>query len=417
MLSETVFNNKWIVKKPHPKQAVFLALPCREALYGGSAGGGKTLALLSAALQFADVSGYNALLLRRTYRELAMPGGIMDEAHAWLRGTDAHWNGIDHRYEFPSGATLTFGYLESDADKYRYQGPAFQMIGTDELTQHREESYRYMFSRIRRETGVNVPLRMRAASNPGGIGHEWVKQRFITGSSAERVFVPARLEDNPSLDQDAYLQSLNELDPITRAQLLEGNWEISGGGKVFDRSWFRIVDSAPADLLSTCRGWDFAATQDGGDYTAGVKISKGKDGIYYIHDVIRGQWSPGNVDRVFKTASDADGRKVRIRFEQEGGASGKKVAFDYVRLMAGYDVKPIPATGSKLSRWRPLAAQAEAGNVVLVRGAWNGAFLDELHSLTADDEHANDDAADGAAIAFNELTSGVTGGLRQVSGF
>lgn len=121
-------------------------------------------------LQFVTVPGYAALLLRRTYRDLALPGALNQMGHEWLQGTAAKWSGIDNRWTFPSGATLTFGYLDTDADKYRYQSSEFQYVGFDELTQFTEDAYRYLFSRLRKRTGVNIPIRMRAASNPGGAG-------------------------------------------------------------------------------------------------------------------------------------------------------------------------------------------------------------------------------------------------------
>ena len=123
-------------------------LGCLEALYGGAAGGGKSDALLMAALQYVDVPGYAALLLRRTYADLALPGALMDRAAEWLSGTDAKWNGQEKSWSFPSGATTTFGYMATDADKYRYQSAEFQFIGWDELTQFPSDPYLYMLSLI-----------------------------------------------------------------------------------------------------------------------------------------------------------------------------------------------------------------------------------------------------------------------------
>jgi hypothetical protein len=149
----------------------------------------------------------------------------MDRAKDWLSGTAARWSDKEKTWHFPSGATLSFGYLEHEDNKYRYQSSEFQFVGFDELTQFSETQYRYLFSRLRRLKSSRVPVRMRAASNPGGIGHEWVRQRFLTEkSTGDRVFVPARLDDNPHLDRQQYVASLSQLDPITKAQLLAGDW-------------------------------------------------------------------------------------------------------------------------------------------------------------------------------------------------
>lgn len=218
---------------PTDKQAAFLLLDAREALYGGAAGGGKSQALLMAALQYADVPGYAALLLRRTLTDLALPGALMDRAADWLAGTPARWSQKDKTWTFPSGATLTFGYLDHPSHRYRYQSSEFQFIGFDELTQFGESEYTYLFSRLRRRTDVLAPLRMRSASNPGGIGHDWVRRRFlIDGVRQGRLFVPAGLDDNPHMDRASYAQNLGALDPLTRDRLLKGDWDIADDGLI-----------------------------------------------------------------------------------------------------------------------------------------------------------------------------------------
>lgn len=231
---------------PEPPQEAFLATTELEALYGGSAGGGKSDALLIAALQYVDVPGYSAILFRRTYTDLALPGAIMDRSKQWLAGTDATWKDTDKTWRFPSGATLAFGYLQTSTDRFRYQSAEFQFIGFDELTQFPEADYLYLFSRLRRLEGATVPLRMRGASNPGGLGHRWVMGRFNpTGlsPSPDRVFIPAKLADNPHIDQESYRKSLAELDPQTRAQLEHGDWTARQPGNwVFDEHAIDAVE-------------------------------------------------------------------------------------------------------------------------------------------------------------------------------
>ncbi len=156
-----------------------MALDTPEGLYGGAAGGGKSDALLMDALQYVDVPSYAALLVRKTYRDLALPGAIMDRALSWLRPAGIPWSQGDHRFTFPSGASLTFGYLNTPADRYRYQSAEFQYVGVDELTQFTEDAYTYLLTRLRRRVGSDVPIRARAGTNPGNIGHEWVRARFI----------------------------------------------------------------------------------------------------------------------------------------------------------------------------------------------------------------------------------------------
>src|SRR5262249_13851241 len=122
LFAVTVLQNRWIRHRPTVRQAeLLLHAEAPEALYGGAAGGGKSDALLMAALQFVDVPSYRALLFRRTYGDLALPGALMCRAFEWLGGTPARWSDTTKTWTFPSGATLTFGYLDTANDRFRYQ--------------------------------------------------------------------------------------------------------------------------------------------------------------------------------------------------------------------------------------------------------------------------------------------------------
>ena len=401
VMRATILENPWIPHDPTPKQAEFLLMPDLEMLYGGSAGGGKSDALLMAALQYVDVPSYAAILFRRTYTDLALPGALMDRAHEWLQGTGAHWSERNKTWTFPSGATLSFGYLESENDKYRYQSAEFQFIGFDELTQFTEAQYRYLFSRLRRLEGSSIPLRMRAASNPGGVGHEWVKQRFIVG---DKPFIPASLDDNPHIDREEYIKSLIHLDPITREQLLKGDWTARETGNKFKREWFEIVDSYPADARMV-RYWDLAATEPkpgkDPDWTAGALMAE-KDGIYYIVDIKRTRATPQGVENLIKQTAELDGKKVTIYMEQEPGSSGVNTIDHYRRrILAGFAFYGNKTTGSKEMRANPVSSQAEAGNIKLVRGPWINDFLDEAELFP---HGAHDDQVDAVSGAFEMLT-------------
>ena len=410
---------RYIPHVPHDKQHAFLLLPGREAMYGGAAGGGKSDALLMAALQYVDVPGYAAILFRRTYMDLNLDGAIGNRASEWLRPTDAHWSSVDHRWTFPSGATLTFGYLDNENAKYRYQSAEFQYIGFDELTQFEESQYRYLFSRLRKPSEgplADVPLRMRSASNPGGIGHEWVKQRFIVeGRQAGRVFLPARLPDNPTLDEQEYVESLSELDPVTLAQLLNGDWTAAHTGAKFQRGWFEIVDEVPALGMRWCRFWDMAATEPkpgtDPDWTAGALVGL-KDGIWYIADIRRMRGRPGDVEKLVQQTAALDPQGTVVRMEQEPGASGVAGIDHYRRrVLVGRDFDGVPSTGNKEVRANPVSSAANAGNVKLVRrddgGAWIGPFLDEAEAFPMG---AHDDQVDAVSGAVGYLWRGLGGG-------
>lgn len=248
-MAETLGRLRWSPHRPTPKQLAFLALDSKEALYGGAAGGGKSDALLMGGLEYVDVPGYAALLLRRTYAELSKSDGLIPRSHAWLANTAARWNDGLKQWTFPSGATLSFGYLDNPNDHYQYQSTAYQYVAFDELTHFRENQYRYLFSRVRRPKGFPVPLRVRAGSNPGGVGHAWVYKRFVRGPlPAGRSFIPATLDDNPHLDKEAYEANLEELDPVERARLRHGDWLVQREGLVYPGFEACVVDRIPEGL-------------------------------------------------------------------------------------------------------------------------------------------------------------------------
>lgn len=360
-----------------------------------------------AALQYVNAPGYAAILFRRTYPELAMAGALMDRASEWLGGTAARWNEQSKTWLFPSGATVSFGYLQTERDKFRYQSAEFSFVGFDELTQFEESQYRYLFSRLRRLKTSGIPLRMRAASNPGGSGHEWVKQRFLVeGKAHGRHFVPSMLSENPYLDAKEYAKSLSELDPVTRSQLLNGDWTVRQAGGMFRREWFQIVDQAPVDCRKV-RYWDMAATEskEGSDpdWTVGTLVGV-KDGVYYICDVKRTRTTPQGVENLIHQTAELDGIEAPVWMEQEPGSSGKSMIDHYRRsVLFGFAFRGDKVTGSKILRAGPASSAAEAGNIKLVRGPYIGELLDELEAFP---QGSHDDQADSLSAAIGKLKSG-----------
>jgi hypothetical protein len=297
-----VIERNWIPHEPTPRQKLFLDLDCREAMYGGAAGGGKTDALLMSHLRFANIPKYSGLILMRTYSDLSKPGASMDRAHDWLAGSGARWNDQKKQWRFPSGAVLSFGYLETEADKHNFRTAEYQQISPDEVSRFPEAAYRFLFSRLRRLKSSSVPIMMRSATNPpqpSEPGALWVKRRFIPegfipdwalepkvffkegtnakGKTVLRAFVPARLEDNPHLDQDEYEESLQELDDTTYAQMRHGDWDIIARGNIYQmwsdgRAGYHVITwSQFASVFGTsfiplhwqiAVGHDWGATQE-----------------------------------------------------------------------------------------------------------------------------------------------------------
>lgn len=241
-----------------PRQVEFLCYEGREGLYGGAAGGGKSVALLAAALQYVNEPKYAAVLIRRTYKQLSKADSILGKAKDWLMPHVAakriRWNGDEYKFTFPSGATLEFGHMDHENAIYDYQGGIWSFIGQDETTQFTPMMLSYPRTRQRRESNSPMPIRWRGATNPGGISHEYVKHRYVRAKSGEAIrdpdrrFFPATIDDNPNIDRNDYIKQLQEsgIDPMTLDQLLKGDWDAVAGG-LFKQSWFRYYRRDPQD--------------------------------------------------------------------------------------------------------------------------------------------------------------------------
>ncbi len=412
---ETILNNKYIRTIPTDKQLEFVLNTKREVMFGGAAGGGKSEALLMAGLQFVSFPEYHAIIFRRTFQDLSLPGALIERSKEWLKNTDAYWNDSRKAWRFPSGASLSFGYLDHEGQKFRYQSSEFHFVGFDELSQFSETQYIYLLSRNRKNEGCKIPLRMRSATNPGGVGHIWVKKRFINPTKEERMkdpeygnFIPSRLEDNPHINKESYIENLNRMDPVQRKQLRDGDWEITESGNMFKKIWFNLIDRklVPTNIR-VVRFWDLAATKPekgvskDPDWLAGVKMGMDvSSGRIYILDVFHDQVTPHNVDRALTFSAVNDGINVMNYIEEEGGASGKLVMEHYYNMFAGYGLKGIRSTGDKVTRARPFSAAVERGNVYVVKADWNEAFFYELNVFPTG-EH--DDQVDAASGAYNQL--------------
>ena len=364
----------------------------------------NTEALLMCALQYVHIPGYNAIIFRKTLQDHKKPEGLIQRTLEWLGNTDAHWNGQDYKWTFPSGATLTLGYMDNDVDVYHHQSAAYQFIGWDELTQFLEWQYCYMKSRLRRLKTSSIPLRICGATNPEP---NWVKQYFlIEGEQNGRVFIPAKARDNPFLDWETYLRNLSELDPVSRARLRDGDWNITVEGNVFKRGKFHIVKDAPASMR-LCRMWDKAATEPsaGKDpaYTVGLKLGA-FEGKYYVLDIVRFRGAPALVEATIKQTAILDKANVMIGIEQEPGSAGVDDIDYYQRkVLQGFNVRAVKVTGNKLERAGPVSSAVDAGNVSILEAKWNSDFLDEVSVFP---EGKFKDQVDALSAAFSLLTQG-----------
>lgn len=245
-----------VIWRPQPRQMAFLQRPEYEALYGGAAGGGKSDALLVEALRQVNIPHYRGVLFRKTYAELT---DLVDRSReiygpAYPR---ARLNMSNLTWAFPSGAKVVFDNMQDGKFRQKYQGRHFDFCGFDELTHFTWDEYSYMMSR-NRPNGPGTVCYIRGATNPGGIGHGWVKDRFVTAAPPmttiredvvvhtpegdkhmlrDRIFVPATVFDNQILLDNApgYLAGMAMMPEAERQALLYGSWD-SFDGQVF-REW------------------------------------------------------------------------------------------------------------------------------------------------------------------------------------
>ncbi len=411
-----------MIWRPNPgPQTAFLASSAREVLYGGAGGGGKTDALLACPLRWIHIATYRGLYLRR---EAVYLGQAIDrslEIYPHLGGRLVRTPQV--KWIFPSGATLWMNHCEHDSDVANYDSFQFAEILFDELTHFSERQYRGIRARLR-GTDTRLPYWSRAATNPGGRGHEWVFKRFAawldptyerrarpgetrwfkkdaevtcaTPLALSRTFIPARIEDNPHLGQEQYRAQLQDLDPVRRAQVEDGNWLVKpAAGLYFKREWVRVVDVGPAEVRWRVRYWDLAA---GGDWAVGVRMAVTESGLFVVEHVVRLIGTPGEVRDAVERTAFLDGPEVPIVVEQDPGQAGKDQVFSYAVALGakGFALYGRPKRVDKVTAFGPFSAQAQAHNVVVVRGVWNGPYFDVLEGFPEADHDDDVDATSGA---------------------
>lgn len=235
-------------------------------------------------------------------------------------------------------------------------------------------------------------------------GFNWIHDLFVTRELPGYDLIRSSTKQNPYLPHDFVSTLEGTYVGQFRQQEIEGEF-VQPEGALAQRHWFEIVDGVPTDA-KRCRYWDFAASEkklssDDPDYTAGVLMAYA-DGIAYVEHVIRVRQEPGAVEALVLQTAHADGQYVSIGMEQEGGASGKAWATHMIKLLSGFSVSAQPATGDKVTRAMPWLAQAQVGNVKLVRGQWNATYLDEVTMFPIG---AHDDMVDATSGAFEKVAT------------
>jgi len=435
------------------KQRMFLTCKADIVIYGGGAGCGKShCALLKALGQIKDPN-FRAVFIRQTRTQLLQSGGLVDEAKQMYKQFKPRFHEQKLSATFPSGSVISFAGLDRAEDRYNFDGGQYSLVVFDEAQHQQEVSVLYLMSRLRSkaqmssqlvmtcnplynsflrhwvewhldpETGIPIPERdgvIRFFTNDGGkvVFAETKEQmlRLVPHIKEEHIltitFVSANIFDNPIGIQKnpKYLAFLLGLKRIEKMRLLEGSWyakEESAG--YFKGEWLDVINVRPPKVMKRCRAWDISGSipsesNPNPDWTAGVLMSRDSHGKYYIEDVNRFRdRAHGVIEQIIQTAIH-DGPETDIVIPADPGAAGKAYAQSIVKELSerGFYARIFNASLSKVLRFQPFAAIAEAKHVSIVRGVWNEQYIDELETFDGS-RRVKDDVVDATSDAFKHL--------------
>lgn len=448
------------IKPQAGPQEAFLSSSADITIFGGTAGAGKTMALLMESVRHVGVKGFTGVIFRRTSPQIKSGGGLWDtseEIYPYVGGIPTP---SFLKWDFPNGNAINFKHLEYDKNVNDWQGSQLAFIAFDELTHFTEKQFFYMLSRNRSMCGIR-PY-MRATCNPdadhflvkgpngwgSGLISWWIDERgdpipersgvirwFIRynehlhfADTAEELleqypklipksltFVPAKLSDNKILEKadPGYRANLMAQSILEKRRLLDGNWKArADSGSFFKREWFGELITKSPSWSSAVRAWDLAASEpspgyNDPDWTAGLKMVV-RDGMYYIVDLRKGQIDSGDVEKLAQTTAQTDGLTVPILIPQDPGQAGKAQVEHYKkRVLPQYKVIGTPVTSNKEVRAAAFSAACKNGLVKVVRADWNFALFDQLDPFPMKGVH--DDFVDAAADAFNYLSQKSSG--------
>jgi predicted phage terminase large subunit-like protein len=443
-------------------QDQFLKCDAHEVLYGGAAGGGKSAALTADAAQQAQKLNYSAILFRKTIGDLEGSDGLLKLTKKFYPNAKAEYHAKNMRWDFYiaktrftpklSAGSIYLRHLRTQGHVLAHEGLSYAFIGFDELQQHSEEDYLFLISR-NRCINSHVTLKIRATANPGGKGHKWIKKRWGAwldkqypknsavaydafdslglefkgkakpgeirwfakineldtevpegwldeegqASAKSRAYIPALLKDNQYLSQDInYKSNLKNLDFLRRERLLHGNWDVMEEGNIFKRDWFKIVRLPPLGLR-WFRGIDTASSEsEKADFTAYADVAiDGRNNIYIRYvDAQKVEWVKQRA--WLKEISINDPCETGI----ERADNGKALYQDFKQDpdMAHLRFYSVVADRDKIERANLWNYRAEQGQVFLVEGGWNDAFIDECCQFGGEAGH--DDRVDAVGLGI-----------------
>lgn len=429
-------------------QTKFLKCSADICIYGGAAGAGKTFAILLEPIFHLHIPHFGAVIFRRNSTMVRNQGGLWDTSmqiysNPILKGNPKE---TTLEWDFPTPSTVKFAHLQYESDVLSWQGAQIPLIIFDELTHFTRTQFFYMMSRNRSTCGIKPYIR--ATTNPDS--ESWVREfidwwidpetgiaipdrsgkirwfiqindeliwadtkselleKYPSSLPKSFTFISASIFDNQKLlaVDPGYLANLHALPRVERERLLNGNWNIKpSAGLYFQKGYFEVVEAVPQTIQSV-RYWDRAATRktenNDPDYTVGIKIVKDSNNIIYIVDMIRIQETPLKVQTTIKNAAIQDGIRTQIGIEEDPGQAGVADAEHLTRILQGFYVKRNRVMKDKVTRALPVSAQAEAGNIKVLKAKWNEDFFKELENFPEGKHDDIVDALSGAFLMINE---------------
>lgn len=459
--------NPNIIGPKSPKQYDFMHTDADITVFGGAAGAGKSYLGVLDFLKHVHDPHFRGCMVRRTTPQLKGPGGLHEKAEALFRLIDpkVRWRDKEHHFLFSSGAKIYLRHFENPKDQENFQGWEVTEFLIDEGQQFEEAMVIYLSSRMR---NPKCPIKphMKITCNPdyGSFLRHWLEWwldpdtgipiperdgvtrwfiridgKMVWGDSKADViarygkadlpadhkkqvkpmsfkFISANVYDNPILceAQPEYVGWLEGLGRVEKARLLHGSWLArEEGAGYFKSEWVEMLPLIPAKSMRKVRAWDISGTMPSDtnpnpDWTAGVRMSKDKSGMYTVEDVVRERQRHGGVyDLILKTARE-DGDETTIIIPCDPGAAGKAYAAQLIRDLTseGFYAKMKTTNKSKVTRFAPFAAVAEAGGIQVVTAEWNNEYFLELERFDGS-RNVKDDMVDATADAFHALSTDI----------
>lgn len=390
--------------QPTPKQVEFLQAREHTVLFGGGVARGASAGLLMSALMYVHFPRYKAVIFRRTKADASKPDGILSTAHDWLKNTDARWNEASSTFTFPSGAKLVFAHLRTKKDAQGHESAQYQFMGFDELQQFPRELYAFVTATRQRKTvGDAIPLRIRAAANPGGIGDKWITRYIIPpehGGKCTRKsvrYIHGTCRDNPHMfDPEGYLARMKEeLSEVEYLQAAEGKWIGGGVGRVFSgyNARHQIEALPPGEythVMGADMGWHHPTS-----ITVLAYPHVGASKAAYV--LYSAKWEHMLPETFVGKVKELNGiyHFARMVVDTQGGA---KQLVEQLKLDHNLPLESAPKGGSKAAYLENLNANFEHDRLFLIAGRTEQLskeldglrWLDDTRQKTVGPDHAVD---------------------------